>query len=291
MDQRIIDLYDEFTHGRIERRDFLQRLALLAGGMTGALALLPRLRNDYGLPAIVAPEDERIETRRIVYPGATGEVRAYVAAPRADGPAPAVVVIHENRGLNPHIEDVTRRVAAAGFWSIAPDALSPAGGTPQDEDRAREAIQALDAKTTVADLAAAVAYAQARPATTDRVGCIGFCWGGGMANQLAVGCPDLAAAVAFYGKPPAAGDVPRIRAALLLHYAGLDERINAGIAGYESALKAAGVRYRLHHYEGVNHAFFNDTSPTRYDAAAAGLAWERTLEFLRAELAQPRIRR
>ncbi|MGH7539408.1 MAG: dienelactone hydrolase family protein [Gemmatimonadota bacterium] len=284
MDQRIIELYDEFTHGGIDRRQFMSRLAGLAGGVPMALALLPRLRNDYGRAGRIVPTDPRLRAEYITYPGATGDVRAYLAAPAAEDRFPAVVVIHENRGLNPHIEDVTRRAAAAGFWSIAPDALSPLGGTPADEDEARSRMRELDDEATAGDFVAAVSFADGHAATTGRVGCVGFCWGGAMANQLAVRCPHVDAAVAFYGRQPAAEDVPRIRAALLLHYAGLDERINAGIPAFEEALKAAGVRYELHRYEGVNHAFHNDTSPTRYDEAAATLAWERTLAFLNRHL-------
>ncbi len=284
MDQTIIDLYDRFTHGGLERRDFLNRLAGMAGGMSAAVALLPRLENDYERSGLVSPRDARIQTDYVTYPGASGDVRAYHAAPSGTGPFPAVVVIHENRGLNPHIEDVARRAAAAGFWAIAPDALSPLGGSPSDTDEARSRMGRLDAEQTTGDFVAGVTYAKDHADTTGRVGCVGFCWGGGMANRLAVRSPDLAAAVAFYGRQPAAEDVPRIRAALMLHYAGLDTRINAGLEAYEAALGAAGVRYELHMYDGVNHAFHNDTSPTRYDEAAARLAWERTIAFFRAEL-------
>ena len=279
MDQRIIDLYDRFTHGGMSRRTFMTRLAGLAGGSQAALTLLPELKNDYESSPVVDPGDSSIHVEYMKYPGASGEVRAYHAAPSGDGPFPAVIVIHENRGLNPHIEDVTRRAAAAGFWALAPDALSPLGGTPEDEDRAREMIGRLDSETAVSDFVAAVPFALKRQDTTDRVGCVGFCWGGAMANQMAVHAPDLDAAVAFYGRQPEAADVPGIRAELLLHYAELDSRINAGIADYASALKDAGVAYELYTYEGVNHAFHNDTSPTRYNAEAARLAWDRTIAF------------
>jgi carboxymethylenebutenolidase len=218
-------------------------------------------------------------------------MRASLARPQGAGPFPAVVVIHENRGLNPHIEDVTRRAAAAGFWALAPDALSPSGGTPADPDAAREAIQKLDMRLTTRDFVAAVAFAGAHAETTGQVGCVGFCWGGAMANQLAVEVPGLSAAVAFYGRQPDKADVPRIKAAVQLHYAGLDERINAGIADYEAALKEAGVRYELHMYDGVDHAFHNDTSVQRYNETAAKLAWKRTIEFLdryvRSDAASP----
>ncbi len=284
MDQRIIDLWDEFTHGGMDRRDFMQRLGGMAGGMTGAAALLPSLENDYARRPLVPPDDPSIRVSYITYRGASGDVRAYHAAPTGPGPHPAVVVIHENRGLNPHIEDVTRRAAAAGFWAIAPDALSPLGGTPDDTDAARARMRELEADQTLGDFVAGVTYAVNADGTNGRVGCVGFCWGGGMANALAVNSSDLNAAVAFYGRQPATADVPKIRAALLLHYAELDERINAGIADYEAALEAAGVEFTVHVYEGVNHAFHNDTSPTRYDEAAAKLAWSRTIEFFKTHL-------
>jgi len=279
MDQKIIALYDEFTHGGMDRREFMSRLALLAGGATAAATIAPLLENDYATAAPLAAEGAAAAGDRITYPGASGEMRAYSAKPEGQGPFPAVIVIHENRGLNPHIEDVARRAAAAGFWAIAVDALSPVGGTPPDADAAREAIGKLDAAATKGDFVAAVEFARKNEQSTGKVGCVGFCWGGAMANTLAVNCPDLAAAVAFYGRQPAAADVPKIKAAVQLHYAGLDERINAGIADYESALKAAGVRYELHMYDGVNHAFHNDTSKERYNEEAAKLAWKRTIEF------------
>jgi carboxymethylenebutenolidase len=194
------------------------------------------------------------------------------------------VVIHENRGLNPHIEDVARRAAVDGFLAIAPDGLSPLGGTPSDMDRARAMIQELDRDATIQNFVAAVAYAKAHPRSTGKVGCVGFCWGGGMANQLAVHAPDLTAAVAFYGRQAAAEDVPKIKASLLLHYAGLDQGINAGIPAYETALKQAKVDYTLYMYENTQHAFHNDTSSARYDEAAAKLAWQRTIAFFKEKL-------
>ena len=283
MDQGVIDLYDEFTHGDVDRRDFMSRLASIVGGMHAALLVLPKLENDYGRTPAVATTNSTIRTEYVTYPGASGNVRAYLAAPRL-ATAPAVIVIHENRGLNPHIEDVTRRAAMAGFWAIAPDALSPLGGTPDDVDQARSRMRQLDRPQTEQDFVAAAAFAKYNAATNGRVGCVGFCWGGSMANQMAVQSPDLNAAVAFYGSQPAASDVSKIRAAVLLHYAGLDTRINARIAEYEAALKTKGVRYQLHMYEGVNHAFHNDTSPTRYDEAAAKLAWQRTIDFFKRHL-------
>jgi carboxymethylenebutenolidase len=211
-------------------------------------------------------------------------MRAYHARPEVEGKYPAVVVIHENRGLNPHIEDVTRRVAGAGFWALAPDALSPVGGTPEDSDLARTKIGELDAETTLQDFIAGVNFASTHPGTTGKTGCVGFCWGGRMSNLLAVSCANLEAAVAFYGSQPNAADVPKIKAGVMLHYAGLDERINAGIPAYEEALKAADVNYVIHMYDNVNHAFHNDTSPTRYDKDAAELAWKRTIAFFTTHL-------
>lgn len=285
MDPKIIALYDEYTHAPLPRRTFLERLAALAGSSAAAYALLPMLENDYARAAIVAPGDARIATERapIRLPG--GEMRAYVAVPR-EGPAKraGVIVIHENRGLNAHIEDVARRVALAGFTAVGVDMLHAQGGTPADEDRAREMIGKVDRRAAVADLAALVDWLRARPDANGRVGAIGFCWGGGMVNALAAAVPTLDAGVPFYGVVAPAADVPRIRAKLLLHYAGNDPRINAGIEGYEAALKAAGVAYTVHVYAGAEHAFHNDTAGARYDEAAAKLAWSRTIAFLQATL-------
>jgi carboxymethylenebutenolidase len=225
-----------------------------------------------------------MHTEYVEYPGKTGAIRASLARPEGDAKSPGVIVIHENRGLNPHIEDVTRRVAAEGFLTIAPDALSPLGGTPEDPDEARSLIGKLDSESTVEDFVAAVQYLKTHPLCTGKVGCTGFCWGGGMANQLAVHSPDLQAAVPYYGRQPASEDVPKIKASLLLHYAGLDERINAGIPEFEAALKEASVDYRLHRYEGAQHAFNNDTNPVRYHKEAAQLAWKRTIAFLKEKL-------
>jgi carboxymethylenebutenolidase len=286
VDQDIIDLYDEFTHGTMSRAGFLSRLAGMVGGLPAAAIVMGRLENDYARGGVVDRKDRRIRAEYITYQGASGPVRAYHVRPAGDGPHPAVVVIHENRGLNPHIEDVARRAAAAGYWTLAPDALSPLGGTPDDTDEARTRMGELDADTTRADFVAGVEYAARHEETTGRVGCVGFCWGGAMANQLAVRAPSLSAAVAFYGRQPPVEDVPSIGAPLLLHYAGLDERINAGVAAFREALDASDKEYEIHVYEGVNHAFHNDTSPTRYDEAAARLAWRRTLEFFERHLAR-----
>jgi carboxymethylenebutenolidase len=286
MRQEIIDLYDDYTHSRLDRRVFMDRLATLAGGTAAAAALLPLLRNNYAQAAIVPEDDSRLMTERVTFPGASGEVQGYLARPAdAQGALPGVVVIHENRGLNPHIEDVTRRMALEGFVALAPDFLSPQGGTPEDEDQAREMIRQLDQQQTTENALAAVDYLKDHEATTGQVGVIGFCWGGGLANQVAVSSPDVAAVVPFYGRQPASEDVAKIQAPLLLHYAGIDERINAGIPAYEQALQEAGVEYTIHMYEGANHAFHNDTNEARYDQEAAELAWSRTIDFLKQHLA------
>jgi len=281
MDQRIIDLYDEYTHRSLDRRKFLEQVATLTGSMAAALALLPLLQASPARAALVPADDARLETGNITYAGATGEVRAYLARPKAAAKRPAVIVIHENRGLTAHIQDVTRRVALDGFLAFAPDLLSPSGGTPADEDAARDAIRKLDAGKTVQDLVAAVDFLAQHKHGNGKVGAMGFCWGGGMVGDLAVASPQLDAGVVYYGRQPDAAQVDKIAAPLLLHYAGLDERINAGIPAFEEALKKAGKKYTLYVYDGVNHAFNNDTSEARYDKTAATLAWSRTIEFLR----------
>lgn len=283
MEQKYIDLYDEYTHKPLDRAEFLKRLAALAGSATVASTLLPLLDvNDAGAQT-VAPDDARIDTETVTYEGAT-DMSAYLAKPTGNDKRPAVVVIHENRGLNDHIRDVARRTAVAGFLAIAPDALTPLGGAPTDQDKARSMIGDLNPAETLPNFIAAVEYAATHPLSTSKVGCVGFCWGGAMANQLAVHVPTLVAAVPFYGRQPAAEDVPKIKASLLLHYAGMDQRINAGIGAYVEALKKAGVEFRVCMYEKVQHAFHNDTAPSRYDKAAAGLAWQRTIDFFNEKL-------
>jgi carboxymethylenebutenolidase len=283
MDQRIIELYDEFTHGSISRRVFLDRLAEIAGSSAAALALLPLLQNDYARAAIVPPGDARLTIDSLGYDAQGTRINGYLARLKEKGKRPAVIVIHENRGLNPHIEDVARRLALAGFLAYAVDLLSPLGGTPADEDKARDMIGTLNADETARRIAAAVPFLERHAESTGKVGAVGFCWGGGMVNRLAVLSPDLKAAVAYYGVQPPAAQVPRIQAALLLHYAGLDQRIDAGIPAYEQALKAAHKRFTIYIYPNVNHAFNNDTS-NRYDKPAAELAWSRTVAFLKQYL-------
>ncbi len=284
MDRQIVDLYQEHIKGSLDRRDFLKKLTILAGGVTAANTLLSLLEKDSAKAEIVSEEDPRLQVERIKYQGETGNVSAYQVRPKGDAKLPGVIVVHENRGLNPHIEDVARRLAVEGYLTIAPDALSPLGGTPDDPDEARSLIGKLDAQTTTSNYVAAVKYLKTHPVSTGKVGVVGFCWGGGVANQLAVKSPDLSAAVPFYGRQPASTDVPKIKASLLLHYAGIDERINRGIPAFEKALQKASIDYRLYMYEGVRHAFHNDTSTARYNKAAAQLAWKRTILFFNEKL-------
>ncbi|MCL4821996.1 MAG: dienelactone hydrolase family protein [Vicinamibacteria bacterium] len=283
MDQELIDLYDAYTHGAIERRAFFDRLAKVAGGTTAAAALFTALRNDYAHAQTVAEDDARLASETVAYggPGTSG----YLVRTKEGGKRGAVIVIHENRGLNAHIRDVTRRVALEGYLALGVDLLAVSGGTPADEDQAREAIGKLDAADTLAKLSSAVAFLAKHELGNGRVGAVGFCWGGGTVNRLAAAGAGLHAGVAYYGRTLPVAEVPNLEAPLLLHYAGKDERINATIPEFEQALKAAGKTYELHLYEGVNHAFNNDTSAARYDEAAAKLAWSRTLAFFRKHLA------
>lgn len=284
MDQKVIDLYEKFTHGLLNRREFLRRLAIVAGGAAAANALLLLLENNNAKAQIVPKDDPRIQAEHMKYPGATGEVRAYLARPKGDGKLPGVIVIHQNTGLVPHIEDVTRRVALEGFLALAPDALSPVGGTPEDLAKASALLQKLESKSTTENHVAAVRYLKTHPASTGKVGVVGFCWGGAVANQVAVNSPDVIAVVPYYGPQPAAEDVPKIRASLLLHYAGDDAWVNKGIAAYEEALKKANVNYKMYMYEGTKHGFNDDTRAERYNKEAAQLAWQRTISFLKEKL-------
>ncbi|MBA2689460.1 MAG: dienelactone hydrolase family protein [Burkholderiales bacterium] len=284
MDQRIIDLYDEYTHAPLDRRVFLTQLTKLTGSIAAALALVPLLEANQAHAAMVPADDPKLEAARVTYPGSGGEVKAYLVHSKGASKLPAVIVIHENRGLNPHIEDVARRLAREGFLALSPDLLSPMGGTPANEDTARDMIGKLDSKQTVQNLVSAVAFLKKHPHSTGKVGAIGFCWGGGMVGNLAVNAPDLDAAVVYYGRQPKTEDVEKIKAPLLLHYAGLDTRVNEGIPPFEEALKKAQKKYTVHLYEGANHAFNNDTSEARYHKQAAELAWSRTVAFLKENL-------
>ncbi|MDZ4793372.1 MAG: dienelactone hydrolase family protein [Bacteroidota bacterium] len=277
MDQQIINLYDEYTHKPLSRNEFLRRLALLAGGTAAAMTLLPLLEVNYVHAAVTPQED--LFTERITYPGVNGDMQAYVARPKETKPYATVLVIHENRGLNAHIEDVTRRAAKAGFLAIAPNALSSHGGTPENEDEARTKFQQLKAEDNLQNFIKVFDYLTGRKDSSGVFGCVGFCWGGAMSNSLAVNVPALKAAVAFYGRQPAAEEVVKIKAAVQTHYGSLDERVNAGMAAYEDALKKNNIVYESYVYEGANHAFHNDTAPTRYNETAAKLAWQRTIDF------------
>ncbi|MDR7028713.1 dienelactone hydrolase family protein [Rhizobium rosettiformans] len=284
--QAMIDAYDEYTHLTLDRRGFMQKLTTLAGSGAAAAAIMPMLAANQANAAMVEEDDARLDVADITYPGASGEMKGYLAIPKdAAEKLPAVIVIHENRGLNPHIRDVARRMALEGFVALAPDFLSPNGGTPANEDEARAMFQSLDMANATANGEATRAFLAGHEKTNGKVGAIGFCWGGGMVNRMAVASPELGAGVAYYGSQAPADQVPAIQAPLMLHYAGLDERINAGIDAYKAALDANGKTYELHMYEGVNHAFNNDTSSARYDKAAADLAWSRTVEFLKKNLA------
>ena len=286
MDQRFIDLYDEFTHGTMSRRDFMGRLAKLAGSTAAAAALMPMLQNNYAEAAIVAEDDDRLVTETASFEVDGTTMSGYLARLKGGDKRPAVIVIHENRGLNPHIKDVARRMALEGFLAFAPDALSPVGGTPEDQDRAREMIYELDRDATLTRFVAAVPFLAGHPESSGKVGAIGFCWGGGMVNRLAAAGTILAAGVPYYGRQLPVDEVPQITTPLCLQYAGLDKRINAGIDDYVAALKANNKAFEIHIYEGANHAFNNDTNEARYDKAAADLAWGRTVEFLRRSLGQ-----
>lgn len=284
--QAMIDAYDEYTHLTLDRRAFMDKLTKLAGSSAAAAAIAPMLAANSARAAKVPEDDARLSAEDITYPGSESEMRGYFVRPaEMQGSLPAVIVIHENRGLNPHIRDVARRMALEGFVALAPDFLSPLGGTPEDEDEARSMFGELDRGQTIANGLATIAYLKGLEGTNGKVGAIGFCWGGGMVNSLAVNAPELDAAVAYYGAQPDPEEVEQIEAPLLLHYAGLDERINAGIHAFREALEAAGKEYTIHMYEGVNHAFNNDTSEARYNKEAADLAWGRTVDFLKEKLA------
>lgn len=285
-DQELLILFDAYVHGDIDRRGFLDQAARFAVGGLTAVGLLAALSPDFAIAQVVPQGDTRITTERVEFasPQGYGTVKAYVAKPtKASGKLPAVLVVHENRGLNPHIEDVARRLAVEGYLAFAPDALTPLGGYPGDEDKARALFAQLDQSKTRQDFIAAAGVLKARADSTGRVGVVGFCYGGGVAHMLATQLPDLAASVPFYGNHPPVEDASKVKAPLLIHFAGVDERINAAWPAYEAALKAAGARYTAHQYPATQHGFNNDTTP-RFDANAAQLAWERTLAFFAQNL-------
>lgn len=282
MDQRIIDLYDEYTHKPLPRREFLDRLAKLTGGMAAALTILPLIET--GCTTTAKTTGDGLHEERVTWAGVNGEMQGYLVRPAAKKKYAAVVIIHENRGLNAHIEDVARRAAKAGYLALAPNALGPLGGTPANEDDARQLFTTLKPEESLQNFIRAFDFLETRKDCNGSYGCVGFCWGGAMANNLAVNVPKLKAAVAFYGRQPELTEVPKIKAAVQLHYAEMDERVNAGMTAYEVALKTAGIKFEQYIYTGAQHAFHNDTSQARYNEAAAKLAWERTLAFFKAHL-------
>jgi carboxymethylenebutenolidase len=285
-DQEVLILFDAYVHGRLDRRGFLDKAAKYAvGGMTAA-AMLEALSPKFAEAQVVPPDDKRLKIEWATWPSPNGNstTKGYLVRPaNATGKLPGILVVHENRGLNPHIEDIARRLALDNFMAFAPDALAPLGGYPGSEDKAREVFPKLDQPKTREDFVAAANFLRTRPDCTGRLGAVGFCYGGGIVNMLATRVPELAAGVPFYGSAPNVEDVPKIKAAMMIQYAGVDERINAAWPAYEAAMKAAGVRFTMHMYEGTQHGFNNDTTP-RFDAAAAKLAWQRTVEFFSKNL-------
>ncbi|MEX6689509.1 dienelactone hydrolase family protein [Danxiaibacter flavus] len=284
--QEVFDLYDDYAHNRIDRRDFVQKLSVYAVGGLTVTSLMSFLMPDYQGAIQVKADDPRVKSTYVNYPSPKGggTIKALLTMPAdAKGKLGGVVVVHENRGLNPHIEDVARRVALAGFIAIAPDALTPLGGYPGNDDKGREMQSKRDKNEMLEDFIAAYGFLKENKDCNGKVGVVGFCFGGWIANMMAVRIPDLSAAVPFYGTQPAAEDVPKIKAPLLLHYAGLDTRVNEGWPAYEAALKANNKAYTAYVYDNVNHGFNNDTTP-RYDKAAADLAWKRTIDFFKAKL-------
>lgn len=284
MEKKISELYEDYREGRTSRRQFLKKLALVAGSTAAAVALMPVLEDNHIKAAGKYVQEDGLITKFVKYPGVTGEMQAFFARPEKGDKFPAVIVIHENRGLVPHIQDVTKRMASEGFLALAPDALSPVGGTPEDISNVRELFGKLNSEETTKNFVAAVKYLKTHPKSNGKVGCTGFCWGGGITNEVAVNAPDLDAAVPYYGRQPSAGDVAKIKAPVMAHYAGNDERINAGIPAFEEALKKNNIEYQIFMYPGAGHAFNNDTNPDRYNEEAAKLAWSRTVAFFKEKL-------
>lgn len=288
VNQDVIDLYDNFTHGRINRRDFFDRLTGLAGSAAAAASIYATLKPNYALAAVVADDDPRLASETISYDSPVGKVTAYLSRLKTEAKRPTILVVHQNRGLNPHIKDITRRLAMAGFLACGVDFLSTQGGTPDDDDKAREMFAKVNLAETDQQATAGITFLNKHAESTGKTGAVGFCWGGGVVDRLAMNSPDLAAGVAFYGPIPANKDkVADIKAPLLLHYASLDNFVNPGIPAWEAALKAAGKRYTVYMYEGVNHGFNDDTAGPRYNKQAADLAWSRSLAFFKANVGTP----
>jgi len=285
MKKQFGELYKEYLDHKIERRNFIRKISVLVGGTVVVSTFLDVFEANYLLASEQLNPLEDLFIENVTYSGETGEIKAFLARPKKKRKYPAVIVIHENRGLQPHIKDVNKRLAAEGFLALAPDALSPVGGTPENNvDEARTKIGELDREKTIKNFVAAVKYLKTHPQSTGNVGCTGFCWGGAMTNQVAVNSPDLLAAVPYYGSTPEKTDVPKIKASILAHYAGNDERINKNIPEFEAALKESGKDYQIFIYEGTQHAFNNDSNPERYNEAAAKLAWQRTIAFFKDKL-------
>jgi len=284
MEQKISSLYDDFKKGLTSRRQFIKKLAMITGSSAAASALLPVIKENELMAAAKKKKEPVVTAEFIKYPAATGDMRAYLARPAKGKKFPAVIVIHENRGLVPHIQDVTRRMAGEGFLALAPDALSPVGGTPEDISNVGELFKKLDGEQTTKNFVAAVRYLETHPNSNGKVGCTGFCWGGAMTNQVAVNSPELDAAVPYYGRQPSAEDVAKIKAPVMAHYAENDPGINAGIAAFEEALKKNNKEYQIFTYPGTGHGFNNDTNTSRYNEVAAKLAWQRTVGFLKEKL-------
>ncbi len=284
--QEMINLYDEYTHITLDRRAYMTKLTALVGSTAAAVGVTSLIEANKASAQIVKPDDPRLKTERVTYPGEGGDMSGYLCMPAGTtGKLPAVIVIHENRGLVPHIQDVTRRMALEGFLALGPDFLTPSGGTPENEDQGREMIGKLDRPRTIANAVATVKFLNTHANSNGKVGATGFCWGGGVTNALAVAAgSDLLAAAPYYGAQPPADQVPKIKARLLLHYAQNDDNINKGIEAYKEALDKAGIKYELHIYEGAQHAFNNDTSAARYNKAAADLAWSRTVTLFKQAL-------
>jgi len=279
VDGKVLDLYNEYIHTSLSRQDFLARLTRLAGGAAAAAALLPLVEPNYARARQVDEDDKRLEAGPITYPGPSGNVRAYAARPKGAGKLPAVVIIHENRGLNKHIEDVARRAALAGYFAVAPDGLSSVGGAPEDQEAARDLFSKTDPMKIAGDILAAVPFLAKHANSTGKVGSVGFCYGGGMALRCAVEAEGLSAAVGFYGRALSAEDTAKLKVPVMLHYAADDKNINGGIADFRTALDANMVAYSINMYPGTGHGFHNDTSEARYKAEAAKLAWSRTVAF------------
>jgi carboxymethylenebutenolidase len=284
MEKEIQNLYSAYKDGRVSRRLFIKKLALITGSSAAALSLFPVIEGNEIKASTLAKKETVIVSEFIKYPAETGEMRAFLARPEKGKKFPAVIVIHENRGLVPHIQDVTKRMAKEGFLTIAPDALSPVGGTPEDISNVGEMFKKLNSEQTTKNFVAAVKYLKTHPLSNGKVGCTGFCWGGAMTNQVAVNAPDLNAAVPYYGRQPVAEDVEKIKAPVMAHYAGNDAGINAGIPAFEEALKKYNKEYQIFMYEGAGHAFNNDSNPDRYNEQAAKLAWGRTVGFFKEKL-------